>query len=125
MMKIKSTRFEIRASIEFTKRDIEGLLLCSRNHYSPECKALSLPGGMLYGLNNKLNLCPDPSTSCGLRYDSTEWTLSTTEADVLAKCAEYGKYIDEVDPLLHVNMVRLLNQLNDIQREQNNQMVED
>ena len=124
-MKIKSTRFEIRASIEFSKGDIESLLLCSRNHYSPECKALSKQGGLLYGLNNKLTMCATESTACGVTGDAAEWTISTYDADVLAKCSEYGKYIDEVDPMLHVNMVRLLNQLSDIQREQNHENVED
>jgi hypothetical protein len=88
-------------------------------------QALSQPGGMLYGLNNKLTMCATPTTHCGCNGDAAEWELSTREADVLAKCAEYGKYIDEVDPLLFINMVRILNQMSDIQREQNCEHVED
>jgi len=118
-MKIKSTRFEIRASIEFSKSDIESLLLCSRNHYSPECKALSKQGGLLYGLNNKLTMCATESTACGVTGDAAEWTISTYDADVLAKCSEYVQYLDDADPGIHVKMVRILNEMQALQNEAN------
>jgi hypothetical protein len=118
-MKIKSMRFEIRASVEFTKKDIEDLILCSMNHYDGECQRLSKPGGLLYGLNNKITMCSTESTQCGVIGDAAEWTLSITEIDLLAKCAEYGKYIDEVDPMLFIKIGRVLNEMQLQQREAN------
>lgn len=118
-MKLKGNRFEIKANIEFSKKDIEDLILCSANHYDGECKKLSKQGGLLYGLNNKIILGNCPSTECNVIDDAAEWTLSITEVDLLAKCAEYGKYIDEVDPLLFVKVTRILNEMQMLQREAN------
>jgi hypothetical protein len=118
-MKIKSVLFLISASVEFSRRDIESLLLCSRNHYDHKCKELSMPGGLLNGLNNKLTLCPSNSTQCNTVGDAAEWSITTYDADLLAKCAEYVQYLDDADPSIHVKMVRILNELTAQQNEAN------
>lgn len=113
-MEIKNIYHHIHASVVFTRKEVETLIHCSEHHYDYKCKELSKPGGLLFGMRNKLEIVSD-----GIRLELAEWTLGTDELNLLAKCAEYAQYLDDVDFMVHIKMVKILNRITDMQRKAN------
>ena len=114
-MKINTIRYRVHLSVEFTQRDVKSLLMCSRNHYDFECRKLSQPGGLLFGLNNKFEHTEHDGTA--------EWTIDWTTADILLKTAEYAEHFDkeDCDPQIWIRMQAVFNRLRELEMKANHE----
>ena len=80
-MTLKEIVYVPEISLELTPTDLKWLAWCSEHHYDGTCQYASQPGGMIYGLQNRLDA--DPRRKA-------EACLTFREVDLLAKICETG-----------------------------------
>lgn len=76
-MKLLDVRYTPSASVKFTREEVKTLIRCSERHYDGKCRRLSQPGGLLWGMQNKLRMS-----------GNVTWTMNFGELDTLAKVTE-------------------------------------
>jgi len=90
-VKLLKVWYQPKVEVEFSWSDVEGMILFSEQHYDPTCKALSQPGGDLYGMRNKFNLPLRTGGADDLavrRMATITWTVDESLAGLLVKCVE-------------------------------------
>lgn len=92
-------KFEM--DVMFTEVELDLMTALSERHYDFRCKMLSQPGGLLYGMRNKLGT------------DTTvEWTLDIDQLDLLAKTCQDNRS-------LSTRLGGFVTELNELWREAN------
>lgn len=96
-MKTVKLIYEPKAMIEFTRQEVETLMVLAKAHYSGDCRSLAEQGGLLFGLNNTFILSPR-------RKLTLSWALTFRDVDLLRKvCENYDapKLWDGLTTALH------------------------
>jgi hypothetical protein len=74
-----------QARVDFTERELDLMIACSKIHYDLVCRSLSAAGGILYNFKSRLKLkMPLPF-------------LSFRELDALAKCVEVYAHLGDTE----------------------------
>jgi hypothetical protein len=96
-MKCEKVRYVPEANISFSVDDLRTLNTLSGRHYDYQCRAVSQPGGFLYGMTQRARL---------LECDTDTTLLKFDELDILAKITE-----SERAPGLHAEIQKILQNL--------------
>lgn len=75
-----------RARVTFSKPEVDLLLYRSTLHYDHKCRQLSVQGGMLYGMANKVRVC-----------GTAECDLWFRELDLLSKVCEIRGELEDFE----------------------------
>jgi hypothetical protein len=106
-MKLQKIIYVPEARVEFSAEDVNALFAASREHYDTLCRQQSEPGGMLWGLRNRIE------------YPPVERCLTTHDIDLLSKISERIKNVlnddrrDAVISGIRSELHRIFRTLND------------
>jgi hypothetical protein len=104
--------YRVMARVTLTREEVETATALARAHYDNLCKDTARPGGLLFGLNNRLHLAGNP----GLPEDEIDVALTFRDADLLAKVTEQLMYPGEaLIPAacrLHAELMLVMHKMN-------------
>jgi hypothetical protein len=95
------------ARVKFTAEEVNALFAASESHYDGLCRRQSQPGGILWGLRNRIE------------YPPIEQCMSTYDVDLLAKIAEQldlvYRHLDSSNPIFGIpfKLSKIFKVLND------------
>jgi len=100
-MKLISIDYEPVFEVEFSAYEIQVMREGSDHHYDHTCKSLNQPGGILYGMNNTLEL--------GDSQGKAVWNLKRRDVELLRKILEMTsiKY-PNTGPAVYWGLTKLL-----------------
>ena len=104
--------YRVMARVTLTREEIDAACSLARAHYDHTCQSTARPGGLLFGLNNRLHLARNP----GLPEDEIDVALTFRDADLLAKVTEQlmypGEMLNPAACRLHAELMLLMRKMN-------------
>ena len=106
--------YRVMARVTLTREEIEAATALARAHYDHACQSTARPGGLLFDLQNRLDM---PTCDRAARPDNeVESELSFRDADLLAKVTEQLMYPGEaLIPAacrLHAELMLVMHKMN-------------
>lgn len=89
--------YKVLAEVQFTREELEILLVLSKHHYDGHCRSVSEVGGFLYGIKNGFKFAPE-----------IPHHLKFREIDTLCKILEMSDTLSPIQSLLEMNKPQLL-----------------